>query len=206
MQIGLIGLETGSTLALDLKSKGYDVVAYDDQEAARDAITAKGIQTAPSIEEFTLALKSKRVIWLIIPSEDQLDETLQELMFRLSVSDILIDGGNSFHRDTFRRAKEMEALQVDYLDCGFFTTESLHATIGGNRFAFNYCETIFRNITASDGYLHCGTSGAGHFVKMIFNSPPPIQSPEDLEARLAGEYNTKVEKIAQFYQTLKRKA
>lgn len=194
MQIGLIGLETGSALALDLKSKGYDVVAYDDHKAFRETMAPTGIQTAPSLEDFTLALKSKRVIWLMIPSEHQREETLQELKFRLSVSDILIDGGNSFHGDTFRRAKEMEALQVDYLDCGFFTTESLHATIGGNRFAFNYCENIFRDITSPDGYLHCGTSGAGHFVKMILNNTDHLQ---DIEALLKGNYNINAEKILQ---------
>lgn len=205
MQIGLIGLEAGSALALGLKSKGYEVVAYDDDAGAREALAAKGVQTAPSIEDLTLALRSKRVIWLMIPSEDQLDETLQELKFRLSVSDILIDGGNSFHRNTFRRAKEMEALQIDYLDCGFLTTRDCHATIGGNRFAFNYCENIFRDITSPDGYLHCGTSGAGHFVKMILDANDH-QSPDDLASRLSGEYNIKAEKVAQFYQTLERKA
>lgn len=156
---------------MKLKSKGYEVIACDVNAADNNVMTVEGIQTFTSIEDFTLSLKSKRVIWLMIPPGDLVDQTLQELKFRLAVSDIIIDGSNSFYKDTIRRAKEMEALQIDYLDCGLSETEDLHqnvfATIGGNRFAFNYCEKIFKDVAAQDGYLYCGTSGSGHFVQMI---------------------------------------
>jgi 6-phosphogluconate dehydrogenase len=173
MQIGLIGSgKAGSSLALKLKDTGYDVVACDISETADAALTTPGIQTFTSIEDFTLALKSKRVIWLILPPTDIIDQTIQELKFRLAVSDIIIDGSNALYNDTIRRAKEMEALQIDYLDCGIREgtaglLNDIRATIGGNRFAFNDCEKIFKDLTVHNGYRYCGTSGSGHFLQMI---------------------------------------
>jgi 6-phosphogluconate dehydrogenase len=173
MQIGLIGSgKAGSNLALKLKDTGYEVVACDISGTADAALTTPGIQTFTSIDDFTLALKSKRVIWLMLPPTDIIDQTIQELKFRLAVSDIIIDGSNAHYNDTIRRAKEMEALQIDYLDCGIRegTTgllNDIRATIGGNRFAFNYCEKIFKDLTVHNGYRYCGTSGSGHFLQMI---------------------------------------
>jgi 6-phosphogluconate dehydrogenase len=174
MQIGLIGSgKAGSSLALKLKNTGHEVIVCDISETPNDAMTPPGMPTFTSIEDFTLALKSKRVIWLMIPPGDIIDQTLQELKFRLAVSDIIIDGSTSPYNDTIRRAKEMEALQIDYLDCGiregtagFF--QDITATIGGNRFAFNYCEKIFKDLTGHDNYRYCGTSGSGHFAQMIY--------------------------------------
>lgn len=158
---------------MKLKNTGYEVVACDVSETIGDAMTTPGIQTFTTIEDFTLALKSKRVIWLMLPPGDIVDQTLQELKFRLAVSDIIIDGSNSRYNDTIRRAKEMEALQIDYLDCGIRggtgLFQDIRATIGGNRFAFNYCEKIFNDLTVHNGYRYFGTSGSGHFVQMIQN-------------------------------------
>jgi 6-phosphogluconate dehydrogenase len=173
MQIGLIGSgKAGSNLALKLKDTGYEVVACHISEITDAALTTPGIQTFTSIDDFTLALKSKRVIWLMLPPTDIIDQTIQELKFRLAVSDIIIDSSNAHYNDTIRRAKEMEALQIDYLDCGIRegTTgllNDIRATIGGNRFAFNYCEKIFKDLTVHNGYRYCGTSGSGHFLQMI---------------------------------------
>jgi 6-phosphogluconate dehydrogenase len=173
MQIGLIGSgKAGSSLALKLKDTGYEVVACDISETTDDAMTAPGIHTFTAIEDFTLALKSKRVIWLMLPPGGIVDQTIQGLKFRLAVGDIIIDGSNSRYNDTIRRAKEMEALQIDYLDYGIREgtaglLKDIGATIGGNRFAFNYCERIFNDLTVHNGYRYCGTSGSGHFVQMI---------------------------------------
>src|SRR6188768_1750904 len=119
MQIGLIGLgKMGFNLALNLKRNGYEVVAYDVNQTTLQAIQAQGIKTATSLENLVNKLNTKRIIWMMIPAGDLVDKTIQDLKHLLSVSDILIDGGNSFYKDSVRRAKELEALQIDYLDCG----------------------------------------------------------------------------------------
>ena len=115
MQIGLIGLgKMGFNLALNLKRNGYEVVAYDVNQTTLQAIQAQGIKTATSLENLVNKLNTKRIIWMMIPAGDLVDKTIQELKPLLSVSDILIDGGNSFYKDSVRRAKELEALQVSY--------------------------------------------------------------------------------------------
>lgn len=175
MQIGLVGLgKMGFNLALNIKSKGHEVVAYDINETTLQKIKEKGVTPANSIQDLAEKLTSKRVIWLMIPAGELVDSTLEKLVPYLSVGDIVIDGGNSFYKDSIRRAKSLEASQINYLDCGTSggTEGALHgvcAMIGGNRFAFNHCEALFKDISVPDGFLYCGASGSGHFVKMIHN-------------------------------------
>jgi len=205
MQIGLVGLgKMGFNLALNLQSKGYDVVAYDINEATRKAISDTGITAVTSLEQLALKVESKRVIWLMIPAGPLVDETLETLKPHLSVGDIVIDGGNSFYKDSRRRARELEALQIDYLDCGTSggTEGARHgvcAMIGGNKFAFSYCEKIFKDISIENGYLYCGTSGSGHFVKMVHNGIEygMMQSiAEGFEVMHKSEFKLDLEKVA----------
>ncbi len=175
MQIGLIGLgKMGFNLARNIKSKGHDVIAFDINENILNEIAKHGVGTATSVQDFVEKLSTKRVIWIMIPAGDLVDQTLTTLRPLLSVGDIVIDGGNSFYKDSMRRATEMNALQINFLDCGTSggTEGALHgvcAMIGGNKFAFDYCEPLFRDISVPDGYLYCGPSGSGHFVKMVHN-------------------------------------
>lgn len=205
MQIGLIGLgKMGFNLALNLKRNGYEVVAYDVNQATLQAIQAQGIKTATSLKNLVDNLSTKRVIWMMIPAGELVDKTIHEIKPLLSVSDILIDGGNSFYKDSVRRAKELEELQINYLDCGTSggTEGALHgvcAMIGGNKFAFDYCEKLFKDISVPDGYLHCGTSGSGHFVKMIHNGIEygMMQSiAEGFEVMHQSEFKPNLEKVA----------
>jgi 6-phosphogluconate dehydrogenase len=175
MEIGLIGLgKMGFNLALNIKSKGHDVVAFDINEATLKSIQQHRIKTVASVQELAETLTSKRVIWLMIPAGELVDYTLDTLKPFLAVGDIVIDGGNSFYKDSIRRSEDLKGLQIDYLDCGTSggTEGALHgvcAMIGGNRFAFNYCEQLFKDIAVPNGYLYCGKSGSGHFVKMVHN-------------------------------------
>jgi 6-phosphogluconate dehydrogenase len=111
---------------------------------------------------------------MMIPAGKAVDQTIEALKKFLSPGDILIDGGNSFFKDSVRRAGELAALGIDYLDCGTSggTEGALHgvcAMIGGKKEAFNYCEKLFKDIAVTDGCLYCGPSGSGHFVKMVHN-------------------------------------
>jgi 6-phosphogluconate dehydrogenase len=172
MQIGLIGLgKKGLNLALSLQQKGYQVIAYDiDAEKLQEA-ARHGLQTVPSLPELAEATQSKRVIWITLSEPELIDYTLELLKHYLSVSDIVIEGSNSHYKDSIRRAMELGGLQIDFLDCGMSpgtgTPQGICAMVGGNRFAFNYCESLFRDIALPNRYLYCGASGSGHFVSMI---------------------------------------
>jgi 6-phosphogluconate dehydrogenase len=208
MQIGLVGLgKMGYNLALNMKNKGHEVVAFDINQKTLDSISAQGIKAVSSLRDLAESLSSKRVVWLMIPAGELVDSTLDMLVPLLSVGDIIIDGGNSNYKDSVRRARALEALQINYLDCGTSggTEGALHgvcAMIGGNRFAFNHCEPLFKDIAIENGYLYCGTSGSGHFVKMIHNGIEygMMQSiAEGFEVMHKSEFNLDLEKVARVW-------
>jgi 6-phosphogluconate dehydrogenase len=205
MDIGLVGLgKMGYNLALNIKSKGHRVVAFDINTAALESISAHGVETATSLKELAESIPSKRVIWLMIPAGELIDVTLDTLRPFLSVGDIVIDGGNSNYKDSVRRAQELEALQINFLDCGTSggtegALQGVCAMIGGNRFAFNHCEPLLKDIAVDNGYLYCGASGSGHFVKMIHNGIEygMMQSiAEGFEVMQKSEFNLNLEKVA----------
>lgn len=205
MQIGLVGLgKMGFNLARNIQSKGHDVIAYDINEASLSSISQYGVKPVRSLKELAETVKTKRVIWLMIPAGELVDKTINELKNYLSVGDIVIDGGNSFFKDSIRRGKELQALQIDYLDCGTSggTEGALNgvcAMIGGNRFAFNHCEPLFKDISLKDGYLYCGGSGSGHYVKMVHNGIEygMMQAiAEGFEVMHKSEFKLDLEKVA----------
>ncbi len=175
MQIGLIGLgKMGFNLALNMHNHGHDILAFDLNPDVTDSIKEKGIAVAGSIEDLVRSLKGRKTIWLMIPAGDAVDNTIWTLQPLLRAGDILIDGGNSNYRDSVRRAKELEASGIEYLDCGTSggmegALNGICAMVGGKRDTFAHCEPLFRDIAVPQGLLYCGDSGAGHFVKMIHN-------------------------------------
>lgn len=175
MQIALIGLgKMGYNLGLNLHQHRHEVHAYDLNQETLASMKQKGIATASSIAQLVHALEERKVIWLMIPAGEAVDLTLQELTPMLRAGDIIIDGGNSNYKDSVRRAKQLDAHGIDFLDCGTSggTEGALHgicAMVGGKKEAFTYCEPFLRDISVPDGYLYCGPPGAGHFVKMIHN-------------------------------------
>jgi 6-phosphogluconate dehydrogenase len=175
MQIALIGLgKMGYNLGLNLHQHKHEVLAFDLNQQALDSIKQKGITTANSIEQLVHSLKGRKIIWLMIPAGEAVDLAIQELTPLLRAGDILVDGGNSNYKDSVRRAKQLEAHGIEYLDCGTSggMEGALHgicAMVGGKKETFAYCEPFIRDISVPDGYLYCGPSGAGHFVKMIHN-------------------------------------
>lgn len=207
MQIGLIGFEgTALNLALVLQEGGHDVIVYDHDEGTLQTIQGQGITTATSLKTFSESIVSKRVIWVMIPIGELLDQVLAILKGFLSVSDIVIDCSDSFYKDTIRRSRELQGYQVDYLDCSILynsTDASFQPrfVIGGNRFALNYCEPLLKDITGADAFLYCGRSGSGHYVGMVAKAVQAgtiTSLQEGLSAHRSDDFTLDTEKIADF--------
>jgi 6-phosphogluconate dehydrogenase len=164
----------GYNLALNFKRNGHSVIAYDTSKPAMERIQSEGITTVASISELVQALPGRRVIWIMVPAGGIVDILINNLDDFLRKGDILIDGGNSFFKDTQRRSRDLERIGIQLLDCGTSggVTGALHGVctmIGGSQEAYEYCKPIFDSMSVENGSLYCGKSGSGHFVKMIHN-------------------------------------
>lgn len=207
MQIGLIGFEgTALNLALDLQACGHDVIVYDHDEATLQTIQGQGITTATSLKTFSESIVSKRIIWIMIPVGELLDQILVLLKGYLSVSDIVIDSSDSFYKDTIRRGRELQGYQIDYLDCsilynGVDASFQPRFIVGGNRFALNYCEPILKDIAGTNALLYCGRSGSGHYVGMVAKAVQAgtiTSLQEGLSAHHSDDFTLDAEKISRF--------
>lgn len=192
MQLGMIGLgRMGANMVRRLLHGGHDCVVYDmSANAVAEMVKDKATGTS-SLSDFTATLTTPRVVWLMVPA-GVVDQTIAELLPHLESGDILIDGGNSYYIDDIRRAKETESRGIRYLDVGtsggvWGLERGYCMMIGGESQAVEYLDPIFATLapgageiprtpgrgnaegTAERGYLHCGASGAGHFVKMVHN-------------------------------------
>ena len=172
MQIGLIGLgKMGYNLALNLKNKNHEVIAFDINKVAMAKIAARGVKTAPTICDLLNALNGRRIIWIMVPAGNTVDVIISNLKNHLKKNDIVIDGGNSHFKDTITRARDLRRRGVHFLDCGTSggaegALHGISAMVGGKKEIFDYCEPVFKSISVPDGYLHCGETGSGHFTKM----------------------------------------
>lgn len=175
MQIGLIGLgKMGFNLALNLKRNGYEVVANDVNTDFIHKIGQEGIATAETIGELTRQLKGRRVIWIMVPAGEIVDEVIFSLLPFLNKNDIVIDGGNSNFKDSKRRFQMLKENGVCYLDCGTSggTSGALNGActmIGGDKDVFDYVAQVFEAISVPNGSLYTGASGSGHYTKMVHN-------------------------------------
>jgi 6-phosphogluconate dehydrogenase len=193
MRIGMIGLgRMGANMVRRLQQGGHECVAYDRSAEAAQAVAAYGAQAASSIEELVRALKPPRAVWIMVPAAI-VDSVLAQLRPLLGRGDVLIDGGNSHYRDDIRRADEFKGAGIRYLDVGtsggvLGFEQGYCLMIGGEREAVALVEPVLATLApggkmpaaaqggtaaspaaAALGYLHCGASGAGHFVKMVHN-------------------------------------
>lgn len=192
MQLGMIGLgRMGSNMVGRLMRAGHECVVYDIFPAAVEALEKQGAKGAVTLKSFIDQLSQPRAIWLMIPAAF-VDSTLQELVPLLAEGDIVIDGGNSYYHDDTRRSAELREKGLHYLDVGtsggvWGLERGFCLMIGGDKGAVERLGPIFSSLapahesvartpgreadasTAEHGYLHCGPSGAGHFVKMVHN-------------------------------------
>lgn len=175
MEIGLVGLgRMGFNLALNMRDKGHRVVAYNRTAEKTRKAEQEGITGAYSLRELVDKLTPPRVVWLMVPAGPPVDELINQLVPLLSKGDTLIDGGNSFYKDTLRRSPVVQAKGVNFVDVG--TSGGIEGArngactmIGASDEIFARLEPLFRDISVPDGYLHTGPNGTGHFVKMVHN-------------------------------------
>jgi 6-phosphogluconate dehydrogenase len=194
MQIGMIGLgRMGANMVKRLIRGGHECVVYDRNADAVASLAREGAEGTFGIEDFVNKLQKPRAIWLMVPA-GVIDHTLAELVPHLSADDIVIDGGNSYYIDDIRRAKELKEKGLHYVDVGtsggvYGLDRGYCMMIGGETGMVRHLDPIFKALapgrgeigrtpgrekeesqsTAEEGYLHCGPTGAGHFVKMVHN-------------------------------------
>jgi 6-phosphogluconate dehydrogenase len=192
MEIGMIGLgRMGTNMVRRLLRAQQRCVVYDLHPEAAAALAKEGAIAATSLEHFARTLKKPRVVWMMVPA-GVVDATLDSLVPLLEPDDVVIDGGNSYYHDDIRRAAELKPKGLHYLDVGtsggvWGLERGYCQMIGGEEVAVRRLDPIFTALapsieaaprtpgrekiagTAEHGYLHCGPSGAGHFVKMVHN-------------------------------------
>ncbi len=192
MQLGMVGLgRMGANMVRRLMKNGHQCVVYDVTPKSVTELAGEGATGSSSFQDFISKLTKPRAIWLMIPAA-VVDQTIAQIAPHLESGDILIDGGNSYYIDDIRRAKELEPKGIKYVDVGtsggvWGLERGYCMMIGGPQDAVQHLDPIFKTIapgkgdiprtpgrekmggTAEDGYLHCGPSGGGHFVKMVHN-------------------------------------
>jgi len=175
MKIGLIGLgKMGLNLGINLKRYGHEVTALDANIEAMDLARQKGIDVVYSVTEIVNSLPVPRILWVMVPAGEIVQTVLDSLLPELAPGDIVIDGGNSNYKDSIRRAETFGEFGIHFLDCGTSggvegALNGVCAMIGGDKYAFETCSPIFESISVPGGFLHCGPSGSGHYVKMVHN-------------------------------------
>src|SRR6202171_4078046 len=176
LHIGMVGLgRMGGNMAKRLARGGVAVIGFDPDAEARAAFAAvAGCQSVDSLEAMVHALPPMRVVWLMVPSGHPTEATIAELAPRLHSEDVIVDGGNAFYKDSVRRAVDLASYGVRFVDCGvsggvWGREEGCARMFGGSPAAAREIEPFARILAPStdSGWLHCGPSGSGHFVKMI---------------------------------------
>jgi 6-phosphogluconate dehydrogenase len=175
MKLGMVGLgKMGFNLVLNLLENGHEVVAFDINKDLMKDIEEKGAQTAPDYKALVDKLPQPRVIWLMIPAGDLIDQVIAGFTPYLEDGDILIDGGNSNYKDTVRRANMLSEAGIHFMDVG--TSGGMEGArngactmIGGDAAVFAHIEPLFKDLSIENGYLYTGKAGSGHFLKMVHN-------------------------------------
>ena len=192
MQLGMVGLgRMGASLVRRLTKDGHQCVVYDVKSAAVKKIAGRGVRGTDSIDELITKLAKPRAVWVMVPAAVT-GRTVEDLASHMDAGDIIIDGGNTYYRDDVSRAAALERKGIHYIDCGtsggvFGLERGYCLMIGGEDQVVKHLAPIFKSIApgvkaatrtpgkkgapgpAEQGYLHCGPTGAGHFVKMVHN-------------------------------------
>ena len=193
MQLAMIGLgRMGGNIVRRLMRGGHECVVHDVDATAIEQLTAEGAIGATSLDELVAQLRTPRAVWLMLPHGNITEDTIALLAAKLSAGDVIIDGGNSFYQDDVRRAEQLAAKNIHYLDVGtsggvWGLERGYCMMIGGDKKTVERLDPIFATLApglgeiertpnrdgydtrAEQGYLYCGPAGAGHFVKMIHN-------------------------------------
>jgi 6-phosphogluconate dehydrogenase len=193
MQLGMVGLgRMGSNIVRRLMRDGHECVAFDVNATAVEQLESEGAIGAAALEDLVAKLAPPRAVWVMLPAGRITETTVVSLAEVLDAGDAIVDGGNTYYRDDIARASALAERGIDYVDCGtsggvFGLDRGFCLMLGGVETAFRRLEPIFRSLAPGvgaaprtagrggdpamqeHGYLHCGPSGAGHFVKMVHN-------------------------------------
>jgi len=193
VQIGMVGLgRMGANMVRRLVRGGHECVVFDLNPENAERLAAEGARPALTLDAFAQALTTPRAAWVMVPSGDPTESTVNELAGRFQAGDAIIDGGNSYYKDDVRRAKGLAGQGIHYVDVGtsggvWGLERGYCLMIGGPDEAVNRLGPIFKTLapglgdiprtpgreklggTAEEGYIHCGPTGSGHFVKMVHN-------------------------------------
>ncbi len=208
MELAIIGLgKMGAFMAERLLNEGHKIIAYNRSPDKVKAIEQKGAEGAYSLEEVVKKLRSPRIIWLMVPSGDTVQNTIDSLIPLVSKGDIIIDGGNSYYKDSVKRYNQLKAKEINYLDAGtsggiWGLKNGYCVMVGGDKNIFDQCEPVFKSLAPVNGYKHIGESGSGHYVKMIHNGIEygMMQAfAEGFELMHASEYNIDLQGVASLW-------
>jgi 6-phosphogluconate dehydrogenase len=193
MRLGMVGLgKMGANMTRRLMRGGHEVVVTDLSTENVTKLRSEGAIASASLDEFVSKLGKPRIAWLMVPAGAPTEQTVQELAQRMQAGDILIDGGNSYFKDDVRRSQQLKQKGIHYVDVGtsggvWGLDRGYCMMIGGPPEGVQQLDPIFKTLapgpgdiprtvgrekisgTAEQGYIHCGPSGAGHFVKMVHN-------------------------------------
>ena len=193
MQLGMVGLgRMGANMVRRLMRDGHDCVVFDLSADAVKELEGEGATGAASLQDLAVKLAKPRAAWVMVPAGDPTDKTVTTLAEFLDAGDIIIDGGNSYFKDDLRRERQLAEQGIHYVDVGtsggvWGLERGYCQMIGGDDSAVRRLDPLFQSLapeidsvprtqgrpagqaTAEHGYLHCGPSGAGHFVKMVHN-------------------------------------
>ncbi len=175
MRLAMIGLgRMGGSMSERLMRGGHEVVVYDRSAEAVQKYVSQGAKASASAGDAAKKLSAPRIIWIMVPAGKPVDDTIAEMLPSLTNGDVVIDGGNSNFRDSMRRAADLKAKGIDFVDSGtsggiWGLANGYCLMIGASDPAFKLCEPIFRTLAPENGYAHVGPPGSGHYVKMIHN-------------------------------------
>ena len=175
MELGFIGLgRMGMNMVRRLQRDKHRVITYDRSPDVVKASVQEGAAGTTSLRDLVGKLTPPRAVWVMVPAGEPTEGTIRELSGLLQPDDVIVDGGNSHYKDDARRAAELRAKAIHYLDAG--TSGGIWGLqigyclmIGGDEVIFKRLEPIFKTLAPEDGYAYMGTAGAGHYVKMIHN-------------------------------------
>ncbi len=175
LKIGFIGLgRMGSNMVLNLLDHDYEVVVYNRTQEKMSEVVKAGAIPSSSISQLINALpEDRKVIWLMVNAE-ALDQVIDEVVPNLKEGDIIIDGGNSYYKDSQARHAKLKKVGINFMDCG--TSGGMNGArhgaclmIGGDRECFEYTQGLFKDLAIENGFAYLGQAGAGHYVKMVHN-------------------------------------
>jgi len=176
MKLGFVGLgKMGGNMVERLLEGGHEIVAYARSEDSIRQAESRGAAGARSLEELAGELSPPRVVWLMIPAGKPVEDTIARLAGLLSADDVIVDGGNSRFSDSARRASDLAARGIGFLDSGtsggvWGLKNGYCLMVGGKAEHFRIVEPALATLAPSDGYAHVGPAGAGHYVKMVHNA------------------------------------